>query len=347
MDVTVAAPRLWSVKQPNRYVAVTTVEQDDKVVDQYETPFGIRTIKFTADNGFLLNGERVPLNGVCDHHDLGALGSAINTRALERQLEILKDMGCNAIRTSHNPPAPELLDLCDRMGFLVMDEMFDCWEVPKMRNDYHRLFDDWHEADARMLIRRDRDHPCVVLWSIGNEVGEQTRMAGAAIAAELAGIVHGEDPTRPVTSACNELQGGLQRLFRDQVDVFGYELPSGRVRPKFPRSAPGPCRCSAKARRLPASARAANISFPVYNDKSAGRRRFPRSVRTIFPRRGGRTRRTRNFAARTKTRSSAANSSGRDSIILANPRRTVRRHDRACLQFHRPAEKGAGRGSNW
>ena len=112
-------------------------------------PFGIRTIKFTADNGFLLNGKRVPLNGVCDHHDLGALGAAINIRALERQIEILKEMGCNAIRTSHNPPAPELLDLCDRMGMLVMDESFDCWERGKTKNDYHLLFDDWHEKDWR------------------------------------------------------------------------------------------------------------------------------------------------------------------------------------------------------
>src|ERR1035441_5929591 len=141
---SIANPMLWSLKQPNRYVAVTTVEQGGKVVDSCETPFGIRTIQFTPDNGFLLNGERVALNGVCDHHDLGALGSAINTRALERQVRILQEMGCNAIRPSHNPPAPELLDVCDRMGFVVMDEAFDCWVGRKAKNDYHLLFPDWH-----------------------------------------------------------------------------------------------------------------------------------------------------------------------------------------------------------
>jgi beta-galactosidase len=119
-------PKVWSIERPQRYVAVTSIEQGGRCVDRYETPFGIRTIQFTADNGFLLNGKRVPLNGVCDHHDLGALGTAINTRALERQVEILKQMGCNAIRTSHNPPAPELLDMCDRLGMVVMDEAFDC-----------------------------------------------------------------------------------------------------------------------------------------------------------------------------------------------------------------------------
>ena len=163
-------------------------------MDRYETPFGIRTIQFTADNGFLLNGKRVPLNGVCDHHDLGALGAAINTRALERQVEILKEMGCNAIRTSHNPPAPELLDLCDRLGMVVMDEAFDCWKTGKKRNDYHLLFSDWHEQDLRALVRRDRNHPCVILWSIGNEVPDQGTPAGPQLAAELRGIVRRKTP---------------------------------------------------------------------------------------------------------------------------------------------------------
>src|SRR6185369_623306 len=152
----------------------------------------IRSIKFTADKGFLLNGQHVPLNGVCDHHDLGALGSAINFRALQRQLEILKEMGCNAIRTSHNPPAPELLDLCDRMGFVVMDEAFDCWARQKKKNDYHLLFPDWHDADMRALIRRDRNHPCVVLWSIGNEINEQGDPAGHHWGTELTAIAHEE-----------------------------------------------------------------------------------------------------------------------------------------------------------
>ena len=158
-NARVNKPKLWSLQQPNLYAAVTTIQRDGKVVDRYETVFGIRTIKFDVDKGFFLNGEHVRLNGVCNHHDLGALGSALNTRALERQLQILKEMGVNAIRTSHNPPAPELLELCDRMGLLVMDEAFDAWRRGKKKNDYHLLFDDWHEKDLRAQVRRDRNHP--------------------------------------------------------------------------------------------------------------------------------------------------------------------------------------------
>jgi beta-galactosidase len=232
LSATVRQPKLWSIQNPSRYVAVITLTQDGKVIDRYETPFGIRTIKFTADNGFLLNGQRVPLNGVCDHHDLGALGSAINTRAIERQLEILKEMGCNAIRTSHNPPAPELLDIADRLGFVVMDEAFDCWVRGKTRNDYHLLFPDWHEKDLRALIRRDRNHPSVILWSIGNEIAEQGSPAGHKIAAELAAIVRSEDLTRPVTAGCNNYNAGFNG-FQKQVDVFGYNYKPfdyGKVR---------------------------------------------------------------------------------------------------------------------
>jgi beta-galactosidase len=221
LSAVIHNPKLWSVEHPNRYVAVTTVESIGGVVDVYETPFGVRTLSFTVDNGFLLNGERVSLHGVCDHHDLGALGSAINTRGLERQLEILRDMGCNAIRTSHNPPAPELLELCDQMGFVVMDEAFDCWLRGKKHNDYHLLFPDWHEQDVRALVRRDRNHPCVILWSIGNEVGEQGSVAGHKAAHELAAIVRSEDPTRPVTAACNNAAAGTNG-FQREVDVFGY-----------------------------------------------------------------------------------------------------------------------------
>ena len=175
-EMTIANPKLWSLETPNRYVMVTTISRDGETLDQHETPFGIRTIEFTATNGFLLNGKRVRINGVCDHHDLGAIGTTINVRALQRQIEILKSMGCNAIRTSHNPPAPELLDLCDTMGMLVMDESFDCWEKGlKTKNDYHLLFDDWHEKDWRAELRRDRNHPCIILWSIGNEIEEPNR----------------------------------------------------------------------------------------------------------------------------------------------------------------------------
>ena len=163
----------------------------------------------------------MPLNGVCDHHDLGALGAAINIRALERQIEILKAMGGNAIRTSHNPPAPELLDLCDRLGMLVMDESFDCWKSGKKRNDYHLLWDDWHEKDWRAELRRDRNHPCIILWSIGNEVGEQDSPAGLEIAAELTRIAHEEDPTRPTTAACSDVRAAYNG-FQRHLDVFGY-----------------------------------------------------------------------------------------------------------------------------
>ncbi len=213
--------RLWSLEDPARYVVVTTVEQGGKVVDRYQTPFGVRTIEFTADNGFLLNGRRVPINGVCDHHDLGALGSAINISALRRQIEILKEMGCNAIRTSHNPPAPELLDLCDSMGMLVMDESFDCWKRAKTPKDYHLLFPDWHEKDWRQELRRDRNHPSIIIWSIGNEIAEQGSPAGHLIGAELTRIAHEEDPTRPTSAACNNERAGYNG-FEKTVDVFGY-----------------------------------------------------------------------------------------------------------------------------
>ena len=233
LSAEIANPALWSINTPSRYVAVTTLTLAGEnphglgIVDRYETPFGVRSIRFTADNGFLLNGERVPLNGVCDHHDLGALGSAINVRAIERQVRLLKEMGCNAIRTSHNPPAPELLDACDRLGMVVMDEAFDCWARQKTRNDYHLLFTDWHEKDLRTLVRRDRNHPCVILWSIGNEIPEQDSAAGVRIGTELAGIVHSEDVTRPVTAACNDSEAAFNG-FQKPLDVFGYNYkPKG------------------------------------------------------------------------------------------------------------------------
>ena len=220
-SLQVRRPKLWNLQTPNRYVAITTVEQQGKVVDQYETVFGIRTIKFDEKKGFYLNGEHVYLKGVCNHHDLGPLGSALNVRALERQIEILKEMGINAIRTSHNPPAPELLELCDRMGIVVMDEAFDAWRRSKKKNDYHLLFDNWHEKDLRAQIRRDRNHPSIILWSIGNEIGEQGNAEGHALAAELTKIVHEEDPTRPTTAAANNRLSGYNG-FQKTIDVFGY-----------------------------------------------------------------------------------------------------------------------------
>jgi beta-galactosidase len=219
--LTIVQPKFWSVAAPHRYVAVTTVTQGGLTLDVVETPFGVRTFEFTADRGFMLNGKHLPLQGVCLHHDLGALGAAINERAMERQLQILKEMGCNAIRTSHNPPAPEFLDLCDRLGFLVMDEIFDCWKNGKKRNDYNVLFRDWHEADLRALIRRDRNHPSVVLWSLGNEVYEQRISDGWQVAAHLAGLVRQEDRTRPVTAGLHRLPS-YYNGFQAVLDVMGF-----------------------------------------------------------------------------------------------------------------------------
>ncbi len=202
----IANPKLWGpppAQKPNRYLAITTISQGGKIVDRYETRFGIRKVECQPD-GLFVNGKRIHIQGVNDHHDLGALGAAFNERAAERQLEILREMGCNAIRMAHNPPAPELLELTDRMGFLVLDEVFDCWVRQKTAFDFHLIFPDWHEPDLRAFIRRDRNHPSVFLWSVGNEVGEQyTGEDGAKVARELIAIAHDEDPPRPATASMN------------------------------------------------------------------------------------------------------------------------------------------------
>lgn len=200
-------PKLWGVyplQKQNQYVSRTSIFIAGKQVDEYDTPFGIRKIEFNPIKGLLVNGTKIKIQGVNQHHDLGALGAAFNVRAAERQLEILRELGCNAIRLSHNPPAPELLDLTDRMGFLVIDEVFDCWELKKTPHDFHLIFKDWHEADTRSFIRRDRNHPSIIAWSFGNEVGEQyTDKEGALIAQKLIDIVHEEDTTRPATASQN------------------------------------------------------------------------------------------------------------------------------------------------
>jgi beta-galactosidase len=167
-DVSVSQPKRWDITAPNRYLSRTTISMNGKVVDQYDLPFGFRTLEFTAKDGFHLNGRRVPIQGVCQHHDLGPLGAAVNTRALERQVEILLEMGCNAIRTSHNPPTPELLEICDRLGMLVEVETFDCWRAGKKDLDYGIVFDEWHERDLQNVVRRDRNNPCVFMWNTGN-----------------------------------------------------------------------------------------------------------------------------------------------------------------------------------
>lgn len=205
--VVLKHPDLWGpypTQKAKRYIAITTILHKGEPIDQYETRFGIRSLKFDPEKGILINGEAIRLQGVNQHHDLGALGAAFNTRAAERQLEILREMGCNAIRMSHNPPAPELLELTDKMGFLVINEIFDSWERKKTPHDFHLIFPEWHEPDARALIRRDRNCPSVILWSFGNEVGEQfTGPAGAAIAQRLKAIFKEEDPSRLTTTAMN------------------------------------------------------------------------------------------------------------------------------------------------
>ena len=213
-------PKLWDIDTPNCYVAVSRVFMDGKEMDSYETPFGIRTIEFTHDQGFMLNGQKVAIKGVCMHHDLGALGAAFNEVAAERQLRIMKEMGANAIRTSHNPPAPELVALCDRMGLMMQLELADTWQKGKRKNDYNLLFDDWSEADMRSLVRHYRNHPSVIMWSIGNEMPDQTTDQGVIIARNLTAYCHDEDPTRPTSLGCNKRDA----VFRDivnQVDIFG------------------------------------------------------------------------------------------------------------------------------
>ncbi|MBS1855263.1 MAG: glycoside hydrolase family 2 protein [Acidobacteria bacterium] len=219
--IEVANPRRWDMDSPYLYRALSTVRSGGEISDRYETPFGIRTIEFTRARGFVLNGKPRRFQGVCMHHDLGALGAAINRRALERQLEILKSMGVNAIRTSHNPPAPELLELADRMGMVVMDEAFDMWAIPKVPNGLSKHWKEWSETDLREFVRRDRNHPSVVMWSIGNEIPEQGRPDGAKTAQRLTDICHEEDPTRPTTSAFNSPDAAIRNHLDKAVDIPG------------------------------------------------------------------------------------------------------------------------------
>jgi beta-galactosidase len=223
----VPKPKLWSLENPRLYRIESNVRTNDRTVDASITPFGIRTFEFTVDKGFFLNGKHVTIKGVCEHHDQGSLGAAVHKRAIERQLEILKTMGCNAIRTSHNPPDPALLDLCDRMGFLVMDESFDEWKQSKTMFGYGRFFDEWSERDLTDMIHRDRNHPSIILWSIGNEIPEQENANAYEMSKRLVDICHKEDSTRPVTSACNLAEAADKNGFSKPLDVFGinYQLP--------------------------------------------------------------------------------------------------------------------------
>lgn len=219
-------PKRWSLERPSRYLARVSVYEGEKKVDEYDAPFGIRTIQFTHDDGFLLNGRRVQIKGTCNHHDLGALGAAVSEAALRRQIQILKSFGCNAIRTSHNPPAPELLTLADKMGMLVMDEAFDCWQYGKKEFDYGSLFYQWHERDIESLVCRDRNHPSVILWSTGNEVEEEYHPE-MGIARRLTEVVHRFDKTRPATFGASYPSKSAVNGTELQVDVHGMNYAAG------------------------------------------------------------------------------------------------------------------------
>ena len=236
----VASPVLWSDERPYVYKVVSQLDQGGRLVDRYETPLGIRTFHFDVNKGFFLNGKPVKIRGVCNHHDLGALGSAVNARAIERQLQLLKEMGVNGIRTSHNPPAPELLDLADRMGFIVMDEAFDMWKIAKTKFDYHLDWDEWHKRDLEDMVLRDRNHPSVIIWSIGNEVMEQwdKNPTGGTIAKELGAIVRKLDPTRPITSACNGVSRDNKVLTEGDLDLVGTNYDHKKI-PEMQKMFPG------------------------------------------------------------------------------------------------------------
>lgn len=235
-------PELWDTDSPNMYSLVTRIVQDGQTVDEVRTPFGIRTIGFTADKGFFLNGRNMKLKGVCLHHDGGMVGAAVPEAVWARRLGILKDMGCNAIRTSHNPFDPGFYDLCDRMGFLVMDELYDEWTVyttSRVPYGSHLYWDQWHCRDIEDIVKRDRNHPSVILWSVGNEIIEQSYPEGRAIARELVDLMYSLDPTRPVTCGNNMHTEADRTGFTDEFDVVGYNYAPqsgsyGPARERYP-----------------------------------------------------------------------------------------------------------------
>ena len=221
-------PLLWSPESPNLYKAVSEIYADDTLQDKYTTTFGIRTIEYIADKGFFLNGKHRKFQGVCNHHDLGPLGAAVNVSALRHQLKLLKDMGCDAIRTAHNMPAPELVRLCDEMGFMMMIEPFDEWDIAKCDNGYHRFFNEWAEKDMVNMLRQYRNNACVVMWSIGNEVPTQCSPEGYKVAKFLQDICHREDPTRPVTCGMDQVSCVLNNGFAAMLDIPGFNYRAHR-----------------------------------------------------------------------------------------------------------------------
>jgi len=272
---TVNQPELWSVNNPHLYKVVTKVFSGKTLLDSYETPIGIRYFNFDAAKGFTLNGEYMKILGVCMHHDLGALGSAINVRAMERQLQMMKEMGANAIRTAHNPPAPELLDLCDQMGVLVMDEAFDMWAKKKNKQDYHLNWDEWHVKDLQGMVKRDRNHPSIIMWSIGNEIREQFDSTGIAITKELVKLVKDLDTTRPVTSALTETNAQKNFIYQSgALDIYGLNY-NHKLYKDFPKNYPG--------QRMIATETTSSLDTRgFYEMPSDSIRRWPKDGKTKF-----------------------------------------------------------------
>lgn len=270
----VAKPELWSVDKPNLYLLVTEILQNGKIIDRETTRFGIRSIHFDAEKGFFLNHKSLKIQGVCLHHDLGALGAAVNKRAMQRQLEILKEMGCNAIRTAHNPPAPEFLDLCDEMGFLVMDEAFDVWKKKKVSKDYNVYFNDWHRRDLEDMIKRDINHPSIIMWSIGNEIREQFDSTGIALTKELVSIVKSIDQSRPVTAALTETDAKKNFIYQAGVlDIYGLNYNHKQYK-DFPKNYPG--------QKFIGSETTSALATRGFYDLTDSIRRWPKDGKTKF-----------------------------------------------------------------
>ncbi|MBR5765108.1 MAG: DUF4982 domain-containing protein [Bacteroidaceae bacterium] len=220
-QIEVKNPKLWSPETPNMYKLLTVVKKDGKEIDRVVTPFGIRSISFSAEKGFQLNGVSRKFKGVCLHHDLGPIGAAINKSALIRQIKLLKEMGCDAIRTSHNIPSPWQMEICDSLGMMVMAESFDEWIYPKCKNGYHLYFDNWVEKDLTNLVLCHKNHPSIVMWSIGNEIPEQGSAKGSKIAKRLVDLMHVLDPSRPVTAGCDRVDAAVKNGFIQTLDVPG------------------------------------------------------------------------------------------------------------------------------
>ena len=240
LHLEVRAPRLWSLREPSLYRVRAVLREGGRRLDSTEVQTGFRTLRFDPDRGFFLNGEPTKIKGVCIHQDHAGVGVAVPESIWEFRLRRLKEMGVNGLRTSHNPPAPELLELTDKMGFIVMDEAFDMWKIAKTKFDYHLDWDEWHKRDLEDMVLRDRNHPSVIIWSIGNEVMEQwnDNPTGGTIAKELGAIVRNLDPTRPITSATNGVNTNNKVITEGGLDLVGTNYDLKKI-PELPKMFPG------------------------------------------------------------------------------------------------------------